>query len=242
MSSSPRCDVPPRCANETAVTSHPSCGNVRSGRWLRSSSFGVPQLRSLVAVDDQIGRIVRQLEGAGESEDTLAVFISDNGLQWGEHALFGKSTPYFPSVRVPFYLRWPGHVAPGAEDDRLVAGIDLAPTLLSAVGLEAGHDTRRPGFPRSGRRPSPPPPRVPGVPPRLRCRRGALSSRPGSSTWSMSTTAAASDFREFYGIRGDPHQLVNVLRDRDPTNDPDVAALSAVLERLRRCAGETCLR
>ena len=77
-------------------------------------------------------------EGSGESEDTLAVFISDNGLQWGEHALFGKSTPYLPSVRVPLHLRWPGHVAPGAEDNRLVAGIDLAPTLLSAVGLAPG--------------------------------------------------------------------------------------------------------
>jgi arylsulfatase A-like enzyme len=202
-------------------------------------SVRVPQLRSLAAVDDQIDRIVRRLEDLGESDDTLAVFISDNGLQWGEHALFGKSTPYLPSVRVPLYLRWPGHVAPGAEDDRLVGGIDLAPTLLSAAGLEPGGtpdgiDLLDPGADRSylllefrGFRHYPLP------------------------TWSALVTTGVEyveyvddrgrvDFREFYRIRGDPQQLVNVLRDGDPTNDPDVGALSAILERLRTCAGEVC--
>jgi arylsulfatase A-like enzyme len=202
-------------------------------------SVRVPQLRSLVAVDDQIDRIVRLLEGSGESEDTLAVFISDNGLQWGEHALFGKSTPYLPSVRVPLYLRWPGHVAPGAEDDRLVAGIDLAPTLLSAVGLEPGAtpdglDLLDPGADR----------------PYLLLEFRGFPASP-VPTWSALISTwieyveyvddrGLIDFREFYRIRRDPHQLVNVLRDGDPTNDPDVRALSAILERLRTCAGEAC--
>lgn len=201
-------------------------------------SVRVPQLRSLMAVDDQVDRIVRRLEELGESDDTLAVFISDNGLHWGEHGLFGKSTPYFPSVRVPLYLRWPGHVAPGV-DDRLVAGIDLAPTVLSAVGLEPaatpdGLDLLDPGADRSylllefrG---------FPGYP---------------MPTWSALVTTwieyveyvddrGRVDFREFYRIRRDPQQLGNVLRDGDPTNDPDVMALSAILERLRTCAGEAC--
>ena len=199
----------------------------------------VPQLRSLAAVDDQVDRIVRLLEELGESDDTLAVFISDNGLQWGEHALFGKSTAYLPSVRVPFYLRWPGHVAPGAEDDRLVGGIDLAPTLLSAVGLEPattpdGLDLLDPG---AGR-------------PYLLLEFRGFRHYP-LPTWSALVTTGIEyveyvddrgsiDFREFYRIRGDPDQLVNVLRDGDPTNDPDVRALSAILERLRTCAGEAC--
>lgn len=200
----------------------------------------VPHLRSLVSVDDQIDRIVRLLERSGESEDTLAVFISDNGLQWGEHALLGKSTPYLPSVRVPLHLRWPGHVAPGAEDDRLVAGIDLAPTLLSAAGLEPGAtpdglDLLDPAADR----------------PYLLLEFRAYPASP-IPTWSALITTRIEyveyvddrgrvDFREYYRIRRDPQQLVNVLHDGDPTNDPTVAALSRVLARLRACAGEGCL-
>jgi arylsulfatase A-like enzyme len=200
----------------------------------------VPQLRSLVAVDDQIDRIVRRLEDLGESDDTLAVFISDNGQQWGEHGLFGKSTPYLPSVRVPLYLRWPGHVAPGAEDDRLVGGIDLAPTILSAAGLEPsatpdGLDLLDPGADRSS----------------LLLEFRGFPAYP-VPTWSALITTRIEyveyvddrgrvDFREYYRIGRDPQQLVNVLRDGDPTNDPNVAALSALLARLRACAGEGCL-
>ncbi len=49
-------------------------------------------------------------------------------------------------------------------------------------------------------------------------------------------------FREYYRLRTDPEQLVNAFRDARPSNDPDVAALSATLGRLRGCAGPTCPR
>jgi hypothetical protein len=47
-------------------------------------------------------------------------------------------------------------------------------------------------------------------------------------------------FREYYRIRGDPYQLVNLLHDGDDANDPNVARLAAVLARLRSCAGAQC--
>jgi hypothetical protein len=46
-------------------------------------------------------------------------------------------------------------------------------------------------------------------------------------------------FREYYDLRADPFQLVNVLADGDPANDPDVDQLSDWLERERQCAGQT---
>jgi arylsulfatase A-like enzyme len=204
-------------------------------------SMRVPQLRSLVAVDDQIDRLMVRLEGLGELENTIAVFISDNGFQWGEHALFGKSLPYLESVRIPLYLRWPGHITPGAVDDRLVAGIDLAPTLLAAAGLEPqgqpdGFDLLDPGASR----------------PRLLLEFKRLPNDP-VPTWSGFVTRSFEyveytddtgrvSFREYYRLRTDPEQLVNAFRDARPGNDPDVAALSATLGRLRGCAGPTCLR
>lgn len=204
-------------------------------------SMRVPQLRSLVAVDDQIDRLMVRLEGLGELENTIAVFISDNGFQWGEHSLFGKSLPYLQSVRIPLYLRWPGHITPGAVDDRLVAGIDLAPTLLAAAGLEPlgesdGFDLLDPGASR----------------PHLLLEFRRLPGDP-VPTWSAFVTRSFEyveyvddtgrvRFREYYRLRTDPEQLVNVFRDARPGNDPDVVALSATLGRLRSCAGPTCLR
>lgn len=204
-------------------------------------SMRVPQLRSLVAVDDQIDRLMVRLEGLGELENTIAVFISDNGFQWGEHSLFGKSVPYLGSVRIPLYLRWPGHIVPGVVDDRLVAGIDLAPTLLAAADLEPmvapdGFDLLDAGARRS----------------RLLLEFGRLPHDP-VPTWRAFVTRSFEyveyvddtgrvSFREYYRLRTDPEQLVNVLRDARPGNDPDVVALSATLGRLRGCAGPTCLR
>jgi arylsulfatase A-like enzyme len=91
------------------------------------------QLRSLIAVDDQVERIMSTLDRLGETGRTLAIFVSDNGYLWGEHGLFQKSTPYQPSARIPMAITWPGRVARGATDDRLSAIIDLAPTVLSAA-------------------------------------------------------------------------------------------------------------
>jgi arylsulfatase A-like enzyme len=201
----------------------------------------VPQLRSLVAADDQIDRIMTRLEALAELDDTIAVFISDNGFQWGEHSLFGKSTPYLPSVRVPLYLRWPGRVDRGATDERLVAGIDLAPTLLSAAGLEPSvtPDGLNLLDPEAGRS-------------RLLLEFRRLPSYP-VPTWRALITRHIEYieyvdedgnviFREYYSLRSDPHQLANMLRDGLPNNDPDVARLSRILGRLEACAGETCPR
>jgi arylsulfatase A-like enzyme len=202
-------------------------------------SVRVRQLRSLVAVDDQIDRLMTRLESLGELENTIAVFISDNGFQWGEHSLFGKSVPYLESIRIPLYLRWPGHVTPGAVDDRLVGGIDLAPTLLAAAGLEPvvapdGFDLLDERVSRS----------------HLLLEFQELPRGP-APTWRAFVTRSIQyieyldhtgrvAFREYYRLRIDPEQLVNVLRDGRPGNDPDVVALSAMLRRLQDCAGATC--
>lgn len=93
------------------------------------------QLRSLMSVDRMLAGLRRILVSTGELRDTLAIFMSDNGLMWGEHALAGKGVAYEPAVRIPLFVSWPGRVAGGSRDDRLVANVDIAPTIYDATGI-----------------------------------------------------------------------------------------------------------
>jgi arylsulfatase A-like enzyme len=94
------------------------------------------QVRSLAAVDRSVGRILSTLRSLGRLEDTLVVFTSDNGYQWGEHRWTGKGVPYEESVRVPLVVRYDPLVGgEGAVSDGLVLVTDLAPTVAELVGL-----------------------------------------------------------------------------------------------------------
>ncbi len=91
-------------------------------------------LAALREVDRGVRRVYRAFMDAGEAEDTVFIFTSDNGRFAGEHGLpGGKSFPYEESIRVPLLMRLPerlgGADAPSNVDD-LVANIDLAPTIL----------------------------------------------------------------------------------------------------------------
>jgi arylsulfatase A-like enzyme len=100
------------------------------------------QLRTLMSVDDMVGRLFATLHELGETRGTLAFFLSDNGYLWADHHLGGdlntagqKRLPYTDSVRVPFFMRWLGHLPAGTRDTRLAANVDIAPTVLEAAGI-----------------------------------------------------------------------------------------------------------
>lgn len=94
------------------------------------------QLQSLMSVDDLVARVREALEETGQEEDTLAFFMTDNAFTWGDHGLDIKTVPYMDSIRIPLYARWPGRIPAGGVDDRLVANIDIAPTVMDAAGLD----------------------------------------------------------------------------------------------------------
>ena len=94
-----------------------------------------------MSVDDMIEAVFDGAQELGEETQTLAFFISDNGLHWGEHGLRDKRKPYTESIRVPMLMRWPGAVRAGATDERLVANIDIAPTILEAAEIEPDAST-----------------------------------------------------------------------------------------------------
>jgi arylsulfatase A-like enzyme len=94
-------------------------------------------LRSLLSVDDGVASILAALDKAGLSENTVIVYLSDNGLTLGDHR-FGvtKNCPYEACIKVPFIVYAPGYYAP-RTDMHLVANIDLASTIAEWAGASA---------------------------------------------------------------------------------------------------------
>ncbi|MER5753616.1 sulfatase [Streptomyces sp. NPDC002088] len=94
------------------------------------------QLRTLLSVDDAVQAFRDKLRALQQLDNTLVIYIGDNGFQWADHGLLGKGTPYSPAHEVPFYLSWPAAgLAAGTTDNRIVANIDIAPTILDAAGI-----------------------------------------------------------------------------------------------------------
>lgn len=89
---------------------------------------------AVTAIDDQVGRLLHQLDELGLADDTVVVFTSDHGMQLGSHGLMYKNVPFEESVRIPFVVRWPGHV-PAGQDDMPFSSVDVSPTLLGLLGL-----------------------------------------------------------------------------------------------------------
>ena len=92
--------------------------------------------QTLAAVDDSVGRIMEFLEERGLADDTVVMFMGDNGFLFGEHGLIDKRCAYEESIRVPLIARCPAVMKPGTTVESVVANIDIAPTILELAGLE----------------------------------------------------------------------------------------------------------
>lgn len=84
--------------------------------------------------DEQLGKMLRQLEAIGELDNTIVIVTGDNGLSF-PHA---KANVYERGVHVPLAIRWGQCVQPGRTVPDLISFVDFAPTLLEAAGLTPG--------------------------------------------------------------------------------------------------------
>ncbi len=99
-----------------------------------------PELRAQMAnhyncmarLDALVGDLLATLEISGKADNTFVLYFGDHGADF----LRGKRTSYEGGVRVPFIIRWPGHVRPGQVSEKLVSTVDLMPTLLDLAGAE----------------------------------------------------------------------------------------------------------
>ena len=93
-------------------------------------------LRSLLAVDESLGEVLKTLEEIGELENTVVIYSSDNGYFMGEHTFLDKRLAYENSMRVPMLIRYPKIINRGKSVREQCLNIDLAPTILDLAGVE----------------------------------------------------------------------------------------------------------
>jgi len=79
-----------------------------------------------------IGRVLAALEESGHADNTVVLFLSDNGMALP----FAKTNCYLNSTKSPYIMRWPGYIKSGMVCDELINGIDYTPTILDILGLE----------------------------------------------------------------------------------------------------------
>ncbi len=89
---------------------------------------------ALRGVDDSIGRVITKLEEMGVMDNTVVIYMGDNGFMFGEHGLIDKRVAYEASIRVPLLMYAPSLTGPRVVTE-MVANLDIAPTTLDLMGL-----------------------------------------------------------------------------------------------------------
>jgi arylsulfatase A-like enzyme len=181
------------------------------------------QILTLVALDRKIGEILTKLKETGQLDNTVIFFLSDNGLHWGEHRLDGKSSLYEESSHVPFAMRYPALIPTPYVEQRLVANIDIAPTLYQLAGINIPY-------------------RVDGTSllklfePNSKWRDHILlEAWPPRGEWAAIHTdryvyaETQNDLSEFYDLETDPYQLENQINN--PAYKDIIAEMKKQLEK-----------
>jgi N-acetylglucosamine-6-sulfatase len=221
-------------------------------------------LESLVGIDRSVGKVFKAVKKAGELNNTVFVYISDNGLFYGEHRITeGKVFPYEEAIHMPMVMRVPKRYRQGAPRvdsvGQLVANIDIAPTLLDlAHGKSCAHGRCRTMDGRSlmplldGKGHWPKGRallneyRVPDVPRYSTCEFSAIRTRTeiyvehyrvvNPSTHQCEPTLQ----KERYDLKRDPFELNSLCHGGAATScpkDESQTELARRLQKLRRCAG-----
>jgi N-acetylglucosamine-6-sulfatase len=88
-----------------------------------------------LALDESVGRILDYVRKNDLSDNTLVIYMSDNGFSLGEHGLIDKRHAYEESIRIPIIAWGPGFVPEGVTATDIVRNIDIAPTILELAGV-----------------------------------------------------------------------------------------------------------
>jgi len=183
----------------------------------RHDRFHAAQLDTIYGVDRAVATLWDALP-----DNTVVLFMSDNGFEWGEHRWVGKVVPYNESIRVPMILATKGMVAPAADPSRIVVNVDVRATLEAYAGLAPvtmGEDWNDPTWSR------------PGFPLESWANGGHVPTYCGVRTADRLYVRYATGEEELYDEQADPLELTNLVLE-DP---PDVEALRSEAEQL--CSG-----
>jgi arylsulfatase A-like enzyme len=91
-------------------------------------------LATIASIDENVGRLLDWLDASGLAEDTIVIYTSDQGFFLGEHGWFDKRFMYEESLQMPFLVRYPKGIAPGAASKKIATNVDFAATFLDYAG------------------------------------------------------------------------------------------------------------
>lgn len=91
-------------------------------------------------LDENIGRVLNYLDSSKLMENTLVVYLGDNGFALGEHGFYDKRDAFEESIRIPMLAMAPGLIKPSSTIDEMMLNMDLAPTLLEAANVTIQSD------------------------------------------------------------------------------------------------------
>ena len=199
-------------------------------------NYGSLTAGALKDLDDGIGKIIETLKSKNELENTVIIYMADNGLQWGEHRIvLTKNTPYEESIHVPMVI-YDGRAPTGQALDEFALNIDISPTLLDFAGLtipdsvdgqsltqliNGEKDDWRTSFLTEawGNK-----------------REGETFTGIHQGQWSYFDFGSGQI--ELYDLQADPYQLNNLAKDKKYADE--LKTLQDELTRLKDCKGKEC--
>ncbi|WP_207534117.1 sulfatase family protein [Desertivirga arenae] len=191
--------------------------NIARVRW--RTFFSSPELyqesvknyyRLITGVDEAVGKLVSKLKELGIADNTIVIFMGDNGFYLGEHGLEGKWYGHEESIRVPLIIYNPlENLSKGKVSEQVALNIDIAPTILGAAGLSVsegmqGNDllkedrSKREFFYEHTFQGSPKIPKVEGV---------------AGGRWKY-MLFTEHNYEELYDVKNDPHETKNLAGDK----------------------------
>jgi arylsulfatase A-like enzyme len=205
------------------------------------------RLESLLAVDEGIATLLEVLQDTNQLENTVVIFLSDNGFFHGEHRIqTGKYHLYEESIRIPLIIRGPG-IPAGQTIARLAVNVDLAATILDLANatpgrVQDGHSLvplmQNPGM--SWRKNF----LVEGGPVEANGWQAAFvaarSQRYLYSEHNTDATTPEAEETQFYDLIVDPYQLQSQHNSTSPTHVEERNKLKNRLSKLKTCAGASC--
>ena len=112
-----------------------------------------PKYYGMIAnLDENVGTLLKRLKEQGSEEDTLVIFMTDNGhskkRKWPSNAgqRGAKCSVYQGGIRVPCFIRWPGQFKAGVDIDNLAAHIDILPTFAELTGASVPAEAKVEGI------------------------------------------------------------------------------------------------
>ena len=93
-------------------------------------------LRCVASIDDNVGRLLDWIQEENIGEETMVIYTSDQGFFLGDHGWYDKRFMYEESLRMPFLIRYPREIKPGAVNRDMILNVDIPAMFLDCTGVD----------------------------------------------------------------------------------------------------------